>query len=123
MENSQLDSFLEALHVLGESKSVTLSADQVKKLQLIQTKVDEIVKKVESIKPAISSRSVIPTVVVAESQVKAFREFTEINEMIRKRGSKWVVMDKSGKKVLGTHPSREKALKQLRAIEISKQGR
>ena len=40
--------------------------------------------------------------------------------MIKKHGSKFVVTDKSGTKVLGTHPSKEKAAKQLAAIEISK---
>jgi len=40
--------------------------------------------------------------------------------MIKKSGSKFVVTDKSGTKVLGTHPSKEKAAKQLAAIEISK---
>lgn len=40
--------------------------------------------------------------------------------MIQKRGDKFVVTDKSGTKVLGTHPSKEKAAKQLAAIEISK---
>jgi hypothetical protein len=40
--------------------------------------------------------------------------------MIQKRGNKFVVTNKSGTKVLGTHPSKEKAAKQLAAIEISK---
>ena len=40
--------------------------------------------------------------------------------MIKKHGSKFVVTDKSGTKVLGTHPSKKKAAKQLAAIEISK---
>ena len=40
--------------------------------------------------------------------------------MIKKRGNKFVVTDTSGTKVLGTHPSKEKAAKQLAAIEISK---
>ena len=52
-----------------------------------------------------------------------FTEFESINEGIVRRGRKWVVTDKSGKKTLGTHPSRKKALAQLRAIEISKAGR
>lgn len=125
MENSQLDSFLSALLVLEESHATSLNSDQIKKLQLIQTKVGEIVKKVESIRSTCSNgvKHPIPQAHIAsESQVHGFTEFTEINEMIRKRGNKWVVMDRAGKKVLGTHPSREKALKQLRAIEISKHG-
>jgi hypothetical protein len=40
--------------------------------------------------------------------------------MIKKHGSKFVVTNKSGTKVLGTHPSKKKAAKQLAAIEISK---
>jgi hypothetical protein len=47
-----------------------------------------------------------------------------INEMIEKHGNIWKVYSKKkvkGKrKLLGTHPTREKAVKQLRAIEISK---
>ena len=39
--------------------------------------------------------------------------------MIRKKGDKWVVTTKSGR-VLGTHGSKEKALKQLAAVEASK---
>jgi hypothetical protein len=40
--------------------------------------------------------------------------------MIKKHGDKFVVTNKAGTKVLGTHPSKEKAQKQLAAIEISK---
>ena len=40
--------------------------------------------------------------------------------MIQKRGNKFVVTDKAGTKVLGTHSSESKAKKQLAAIEISK---
>jgi hypothetical protein len=40
--------------------------------------------------------------------------------VIRKQDGKWVVKDSTGKKTLGTHPSRKKALTQLRAIEASK---
>ena len=39
---------------------------------------------------------------------------------VKKRGDKFVVTDRSGKKILGRHTSREKALKQLRAIEVGK---
>lgn len=41
-------------------------------------------------------------------------------EKVEKRGDKWVVTDSTGKKVLGTHPTKEEADKQLRAIEWSK---
>lgn len=40
--------------------------------------------------------------------------------MIVKDGSKWLVKTKDGKRTLGTHPSKEKAQKQLDAIEIDK---
>jgi hypothetical protein len=52
--------------------------------------------------------------------VLTFNEFTQLNEKIKHSGSKWIVTDKSGKKKLGTHSSRKKAVKQLQAIEISK---
>lgn len=40
--------------------------------------------------------------------------------MIKKKGNKYIVYDSTGKKKLGTHSSRAKALKQLAAIEINK---
>jgi hypothetical protein len=40
--------------------------------------------------------------------------------MIKNVGSKWEVYSKDGSKKLGTHDTKEKALKQLAAIEISK---
>jgi len=43
--------------------------------------------------------------------------------MVKKKGTKYQVMDSEGKKVLGEHESREKALKQLAAIEISKKNK
>lgn len=43
--------------------------------------------------------------------------------MVRKKGSQYQVMDSKGKKVLGTHPNRKAALRQLAAIEISKKQR
>ena len=43
--------------------------------------------------------------------------------MIKKQGSKYIVYDSTGKKKLGTHETKEKALAQLRAIEISKKER
>jgi hypothetical protein len=43
-----------------------------------------------------------------------------LSEKILHRGDNWVVTDSTGKKVLGTHPSKEKALAQLRAVEASK---
>jgi hypothetical protein len=43
--------------------------------------------------------------------------------MIVYKEKKWLVTDSTGKKVLGTHSSKNKALKQLAAIEISKNSR
>ena len=43
--------------------------------------------------------------------------------MIVKQGNSYVVKDSSGKKTLGTHPTKEKAVQQLRAIEINKKQR
>jgi hypothetical protein len=43
--------------------------------------------------------------------------------MIKKQGNKYNVYDSTGKKKLGSHPSRAKALAQLRAIEASKERR
>lgn len=40
--------------------------------------------------------------------------------MIKKQGKSYGVYDSSGKKKLGTHPSRKKALEQVAAIEASK---
>lgn len=40
--------------------------------------------------------------------------------MIKKVGSKWVLYTHDGKKVLGTHPTREEALAQERAVQASK---
>ena len=51
------------------------------------------------------------------------KNFIELVEMIRKTKSGYQVLDSEGKKVLGTHESKKKALKQLAAIEISKKRR
>lgn len=48
------------------------------------------------------------------------KEFSPVHESIRKSGDEWEVTDSSGKEVLGTHPSKKKAMAQLAAIEISK---
>lgn len=49
-------------------------------------------------------------------------ELTKMS-VIRQEGDKWKLYTSDGKRVLGTHPSREKALAQERAIEISKEKR
>lgn len=43
--------------------------------------------------------------------------------MIRKRGGKYVVLDKAGKKKLGEHKTKAAAQRQLAAIEIAKKKR
>lgn len=43
--------------------------------------------------------------------------------MIKKVGGAWLVKTSSGKKTLGKHASKKKALAQLRAIEASKKRR
>lgn len=43
--------------------------------------------------------------------------------MIVKKKNKYEVRDSSGSKLLGSHATREAALRQLRAIEISKKRR
>jgi hypothetical protein len=53
--------------------------------------------------------------------MKTFKEY--LLEHIIKRGTKWIVTDSSGKKILGTHSSKLKAKRQLLAIELSKQRR
>jgi hypothetical protein len=50
-------------------------------------------------------------------------KFKTLLEKIIKRGNKYMVMSSSGDKVLGTHPTKQKALKQLAAVEISKKSR
>lgn len=43
--------------------------------------------------------------------------------MLKHVGNKWYVLDSTGKKILGKHASKEKAVDQLQAIEISKKER
>ncbi len=43
-----------------------------------------------------------------------------LNEFVEKRGNKWVVLDHTKSRVLGTHPTKQLALNQLRAIEANK---
>lgn len=42
---------------------------------------------------------------------------------VRKRGSKFVVTNKAGTRVLGTHKTRAAAVRQLRAVEAAKHRR
>src|SRR3990167_8541467 len=45
---------------------------------------------------------------------------TRLDMMVKHEGDEWVVYDKSGKKVLGRHKSKQDAMNQLAAIEASK---
>ncbi len=42
---------------------------------------------------------------------------------VKKRGSYYVVTNKTGTKVLGKHKTKKAATAQLRAIEVSKKGK
>jgi hypothetical protein len=44
----------------------------------------------------------------------------ELYNIIKKVGNKWVVFTKNGGRRLGTHTSKQDAMKQLAAIEASK---
>lgn len=53
---------------------------------------------------------------------RSVKEETEVlTETITKKDDKWILMNKAGTKVLGTHPSKKAAQKQEAAINISKQ--
>lgn len=41
-------------------------------------------------------------------------------EFVEKRGDEWVVLNHAKTNVLGTHPTKKKAMRQLRAIEANK---
>jgi DNA-directed RNA polymerase specialized sigma54-like protein len=123
MQTENIDSFIEFLYTVEEAEMV-LTADQVQKLTLIQTKVSELVAKVnqniqtQPVLQAQSQQQPVALAAVSERRVHGFEAF--INEKIEKHGDKWLVKDTKGKKTLGTHPSKKKAIKQLQAIEISK---
>jgi hypothetical protein len=123
----KIDQFLEYLYMIEEN-TTELTTVQVQKLEAIKDKVAEIVKKVETCAAALGCSTEAQPVVMArqlelaiqENKVHSFSEFNEMNERIVKHGDKWEVKNKKGTKVLGTHTSRKKAVKQLQAIEISK---
>lgn len=122
-----MDSFIKYLYSVEESCE-SLTADQFQKLCLIQTKVTELVDKVNTVFAQPVSQQIeqsqpieikqLEPVTISEKKVIGFQEF--ITEKVTKRGNDWVVLDSKGKKVLGKHSSKEKAIKQLQAIEISK---
>ena len=121
MEHVQIDSFLEYI-ALVEEGTHQFSHEQVKKLELIRTKVSELVKRVQQpTQPQVQPQQVSQVQsMTMEKKIQSFDEFVELNEKIKKSGSGFIVTNKSGKKILGKHPSKKKALAQLQAIEISK---
>jgi hypothetical protein len=121
MDNTQLDSFLAYVSLIEEDlNEKTFTQEEMQKLDLIRTKVSDLLKRTQPPVQAVANQPIQQTQSVPAQQiVESFDSFV-MNEMVRKRGNKWVVLDKSGKKVLGTHLSKEKAMKQLQAIEISK---
>jgi uncharacterized membrane protein len=125
MDNTQLDSFLAYVSLVEEDLNENqFTKEEIQKLDLIRSKVSDLLKRTQPSTPPASIQTQQAVKVEAapvQQIVESFESFV-VNEMIKKRGKKWVVLDKSGKKVLGTHPSREKAVKQLQAIEISKHG-
>jgi hypothetical protein len=54
---------------------------------------------------------------------KEAMKFKTLIEKIMQKGDNFVVTDSSGKKILGKHKSKKKALAQLAAVEISKMER
>ncbi len=59
-------------------------------------------------------------VMEAEKRIIYVKINKKIDEKIKKVGNEYAVYPKKGGKRLGTHPTKEKAQKQLAAIEISK---
>lgn len=123
----QLDIFINYLTLIEESTSY-LTTDQIKKLELIKTKVTNIITTINSINLVNdvledTQKNTIPNrkqLSIFENKVDRFSTFSMINEKVIKRKDKWLVTTKDGSKILGTHSTKEKAIKQLQAIEISK---
>ena len=56
----------------------------------------------------------------AQPVAKMAENIAEKAAVIKQRSNKWVLLSKDGKKVLGTHDTKQKAIKQEQAIQISK---
>jgi hypothetical protein len=77
MQTENIDSFIEFLYSVEEAETV-LTADQVQKLTLIQTKVSELVAKVNQNIPTqqISQMQMQPMLAaVSEKKIHGFQEF------------------------------------------------
>lgn len=57
-----------------------------------------------------------------DAAMKPVKKTESVDEHVKKRGSGYVVTNKSGSKTLGKHSTKKAADKQLAAIEISKHG-
>lgn len=117
MQSENLDSFIEYLYTVEESVT-TLTADQVQKLSLIHTKVSEIVSKLQ--RPVQVQEVTKPHISLKESSNEVYRFEEFVYEKLVKQGKSLLVKDSKGKKILGTHPSKKNAIKQIQPIEISK---
>lgn len=81
----QLDSFIEYLYTVEETLS-ELTTHQVKKLRLIQTKVSELVNKIQepqllqpATQPQVQVRSM--ELQLAENKVQSFSDYTELKKI------------------------------------------
>jgi hypothetical protein len=76
MQTEQLDSFIELLYSVEES-ATTLTSDQVQKLQLIQSKVSDLVAKVGQAATIPVQQPVQQPVPVSEKRVHDFKTFSK----------------------------------------------
>jgi hypothetical protein len=76
MQTEQLDSFIELLYSVEES-ATTLTSDQVQKLQLIQSKVSDLVAKVGQAATIPVQQPVQQLVPVSEKRVHDFKTFSK----------------------------------------------
>lgn len=88
----QLDSFIEYLYTVEENIT-QLTTDQVKKLQSIQTKVSELVNKIQT--PQLAQQAIQqPTQVrsmelqLAENKVQSFSDYTELKETSKAKNAR-----------------------------------
>lgn len=88
----QLDSFIEYLYTVEENLT-QLTTDQVKKLQSIQTKVSELVNKVQThqsvqqpSQPNVQVRSM--ELQLAENKVQSFSDYTELSETRKSKNAR-----------------------------------
>jgi hypothetical protein len=88
----QLDSFIEYLYTVEENLT-QLTTDQVKKLQSIQTKVIELVNKIQTPQPsqqAIQQPNQVRSMELqlAENKVQSFSDYTELKETSKAKNAR-----------------------------------